>query len=229
MTTDLLTNIPVSRALAKRIQAVTNCGLEAALERLFENVSRDRRRFQAEVLTGAEASLHEVCACGSVVFENGRFDDARLTDSHVDSPPPVESLVAGRRPAAIGEITAPATFDPARNDGCVWALAKDEPNSLAEAVQQLIISAAHATFGKHDNAFTSIQSHHGLAQLRRLAPKLRGLHANGVYHAHHEPAQNRFVVENTCHHRCDSPRQDLGDPNRIDPGAMIGHDQDRPL
>src|SRR5439155_3164087 len=152
------------------------------------------------MLTGAQTSLHEVCACGPMVFENGWLEDARLTDSHVDWPPAVELLIVGRRPAAIGAITAPAAFDPARDDGGVWALAKDEPNSLAKAEQELIIPATHATFGKHDRAFASIQSRHRLAQLRRLAPKLGSLHANGVHYSDHEPAQNRFVVENTCHH-----------------------------
>src|SRR5262245_27705478 len=104
---------------------------------------------------------------GAKVGEDGRGDTFGLAYSHVEFARPVEAFVGRGRAVAVREIAPPAAFDPAGDDGSRGPFAEDVPNSLAEAMQELLVAAAHAALGKNHDAFASIESGHRLLQLRR--------------------------------------------------------------
>src|SRR5262249_40778437 len=130
--------------------------------------------------------------------------------------------------AEVREVTPPATFDPADHYRRVRSLGQDVPYSLAEVAQGLLDLAPHVAFWKQDDALAPIQGRDRLLQLWGLVAISRLLTTNGMDHVNHQESQDGQVVEDARHHRRELPGQDLGQPQRIEPGAVVGDHQARP-
>ena len=173
---------------------------------------------------GLEAETHQVTACCMLIGQDRGINRLRARSCRWRWASKCRALVAHGRAVAKRHEAAPAALDPAHQHGRGRPFAENAPDSAAEAPQNNIFTPPEHPLRKDEQALALVKHFDRLVYLRSLPAKVSDRYSDGVDHVGHQPVQHGEIEEHARHQREHVPGHELGDPERVQPGCMIGND-----